>query len=78
MVFLQETKCSSKTFELILAKARANCHSVSVDASGGLAILWDPQILSLYDFHASHFCIKTTFHLLGTNIHGHLTNVYFL
>lgn len=54
---------------------------MSVDASGasgGLAVIWDPQILSLYDFHASHFYIQMTFHLIGTNIHGHLTNVYFL
>lgn len=80
MIFLQETKCNSKTLELIMAKAWANSRSVSVDASGasgGLAIIWDPQILSLYDFHASHFCIQTNFHLLGTNIHRHLTNVYF-
>ena len=81
MIFLQEMKCNRKMLELIMAKAWANSRSVSVDASGaseGLAIIWDPQILSLYDFHASHFCIQTTFHLLGTNIHGHLTNVYFL
>lgn len=46
-------------------------------ASGGLEILWNPQILSLQDFHASHFFIQTTFRLIGTNIHGLLTNVYF-
>lgn len=45
--------------------------------SGELAILWNPQILSLQDFHASHFFIQTSFHLIGTNIHGLFTNVYF-
>jgi len=80
LVYLQETKCNSTTLEKILNKASSRCHSVSMDASGasgGLAILWNPQVLSLHDFHASHYFIQTTFHLIGTNIHGHLSNVYF-
>jgi len=80
LVFLQETKGNSTVLEKILNKAWSGCHSVSVDASGasgGLAIMWNPQVLSLQDFHASHFFIQTTFHLIGTNIHGHLSNVYF-
>ncbi|WP_208081155.1 hypothetical protein, partial [Bacteroides uniformis] len=36
-----------------------------------------PQVFNLEDFHASHFVIQATFHLIGTNIHGHLSNVYF-
>ena len=51
-----------------------------VDASGalgGLSITWNLQAISLTDFHASHYLIQATFHIIGTNIHGHLTNVYF-
>jgi len=54
---------------------------VAVDASrasGGLAIAWDIQAISLYDFHANHNLIQENFHIIGTNIHGHITNVYFL
>lgn len=80
LVFLQETKGNSIVLEKILNKVWTRCRSVSADASGasrGQEILWNPQILSLQDFHASHFFIQTTFHLIGTNIHGLLTNVYF-
>jgi len=80
LVFLQETKSNSVVIERILNKVWFRSCSVSVDASGasgGLAILWNPQILNLQDFHASHFLIQATFHLIGTNIHGHLSNVYF-
>ena len=35
------------------------------------------QHISLTDFHASHHFIQATFHIIRTNIHGHLTNVYF-
>lgn len=80
LVFLQETKGNSNALEKILNKVWTGFRSVSVDALGtskGVAILWNPQILSLQDFHASHFFISTTFHLIGTNIHGLLTNVYF-
>eukprot|EP00253_Pinus_taeda_P023098 PITA_23098 len=78
--FLQETKCNSSTLGSILSKAWPGCQSVVVDASralGGLAIAWNTQALTLSDFHASHHFIQATFHILGTNIHGHLSNVYF-
>jgi len=80
LVFLQETKSNSTLLEKFFNKVWTGCHSVFVDASGtfgGLEILWNPQILSLQDFHASHFFIQANFHLTVTNIHGLLTNVYF-
>ena len=46
-------------------------------ASGGLPIIWNPQIISLSNFHVSHHFIQNSFHLVGTNSHGHRTNVYF-
>jgi len=78
--FFQETKCNSTTLERILSKAWPGCQSVVVDASsasGGLATAWNSQALNLSDFHASHNLIQATFHIVGTNIHGNLSNVYF-
>lgn len=80
MCFLQETKCNSVTLGSILSKAWPGCRSVVVDASGasgGLAIVWNTQAVTLTDFHASHYLIQAAFHILGTNIHGNLSNVYF-
>ena len=80
VVFLQETKSTSTALEQLFNKAWSGSQSVSTDAlgaSGGLAIVWNPQILLLQDFHATHCFIQATFHLIGTDIHGHLTNAYF-
>ena len=49
----------------------------SIGASRGIAIAWNPAILSLSHFHASHHFIQASFHLNGTSLKGLLTNVYF-
>eukprot|EP00253_Pinus_taeda_P028234 PITA_28234 len=80
MCFLQETKCNNTTLGSILAKAWPGCNSVAVDASrasGGLAIAWNLQVITLSDLHAAHHLIHATFHILGSNIHGNVSNVYF-
>lgn len=80
MCFLQETKCNSSTLGSILSKAWPGCRSVTVDASGasgGLAIAWNTQAIALSDLHTSHHLIQAAFHILGTNIHGNISNVYF-
>eukprot|EP00253_Pinus_taeda_P002079 PITA_02079 len=80
MCFLQETKCNSSTLDNILSKAWPGCQAAAVDASGasgGLAIAWNTQAIAISDLHASHHFIQATFHILGTNIHGNLSNVYF-
>lgn len=77
---MQETKCNSITLGIILSKAWLGSQIVAVDASGasrGLAIAWDAQGITLTDIHVSHHFIQATFHIIGTNVHGHLTNVYF-
>ena len=77
--FMQETKCNSNNLGPILSRAWPGCHSIAVDASGasgGLAIVWDPQVVSISYAHAAHKLIQAVFHILGTNLHGHLTNVY--
>lgn len=78
--FLQETKCNSTTSGSILSKAWPGCNSIAVDASGasgGLAIVWNTQAIGMIDIHVTQHIIQATFHILGTNIHGHFTNVYF-
>eukprot|EP00253_Pinus_taeda_P035376 PITA_35376 len=78
--FLQETKCTSGRLDSTLSKIWPGCRSMAVDAtgaSGGLAITWNPQSITLTNFHATHHLMQATFHFLGTNIHGNITNVYF-
>ena len=80
ILFLQETKCNSEMLGTILSKSWPSCNSVAVDtsgSSGGLAIAWDTQSIALSKFHAVHYLIQATFHPIGSNIHGHLSNVYF-
>jgi len=78
--FMQETKCNSITLGTIVSKAWPGSQTVAVDASRvsrGLAIAWHAQVIMLTDIHASHHFIQATYHIIGTNVHGHLTNVYF-
>ena len=42
-----------------------------------LEIIWNPQIISLENYHANRHFIQANFHLIGIDIHGLLTNVYF-
>eukprot|EP00253_Pinus_taeda_P003053 PITA_03053 len=80
MCFRQETKCNNSTLDSILSKAWPGCRATAVDASGasgGLAIAWNTHAIAISDLHASHYFIQATFHILGTNIHGNLSNVYF-
>lgn len=80
IIFLQENKCNSTALERIASKAWPGSLSVVVDAngaSGGLEIIWDACTIRLNNFHAAKNFIQAIFHISGTNIHGHLTNVYF-
>lgn len=77
--FMQETKCSSTLLNTTLSKAWHGYHTMAVDAiavSGGLAITWNAQAIELIDSHANHHFIQAIFHIIGTHVHGHLTNVY--
>lgn len=46
-------------------------------ALGGLTIIWDDQTIILNNIHSNKHFVQATFHIIGANIHGHLTNVYF-
>lgn len=79
ILFLQETKCNQVVLEKVAAKVWLGGGLVTaVDAqgaSGGLAILWDARTIHLGNIHANKNFIQATFHLIGTNILGHITNV---
>lgn len=80
ILFLQETKCNTTILERVAAKAWPGRLVTAVDAqgaSGGLAILWDARAIHLNNIQANKNFIQATFHLLGTNAHGMITNVYF-
>lgn len=78
--FMQGTKCSSTTLGQTLAKAWLGIQAVAMDssrASVDSAIVWDEWAITLTSIHVSKNFIQSTFHITGTNVHGHLTNVYF-
>eukprot|EP00253_Pinus_taeda_P002817 PITA_02817 len=80
VLFLQEIKCDSSVLDRIANKFWPRSHNIAVDAngaSGGLAILWDSRATELTNFHAHRNFLQATFHILGTNQYGLLTNVYF-
>jgi len=80
ILFLQETKCNSTVLEKVVAKAWPGGLVTAVDAqgaSGGLAVLWDARMIQLANIHANKHFIQAIFHIIGTNIYGHITNVYF-
>ena len=49
----------------------------AIGASRSLEITWNAQAIELTDFDANHHFIQAKLHIIGTNVHGHLTNVYF-
>ena len=53
--------------------------AIVVDAKGaarGISILWNPRVVSLYEFYATHFSLLADFQILGTCTRGFMTNVY--
>ena len=76
---LQETKSNSTSLDSIFSKLWKGSQSISVDsigASGGLTIVWNPLEVVLHNFSATRCSITTNFHILGTVVHGRITNVY--
>ena len=77
--YMQETKCTSSTLEAIFKKIWKGSNIIAVNAngaSGGLSIIWNPQIINLENLQANKNFIQGNFHLVGTDIHGLLTNFY--
>jgi len=80
ILFLQETKFNSIVLEKIAAKAWPGGMVTKIDAQGassGLASLCDARTILLNNIHANKNFIQAIFLINGTNIYGHITNVYF-
>jgi exonuclease III len=78
MLMIQETKSNSDNLKIIMSHLWKNSESISVDvvdASGGLAITWNPKEITLNDLTTTRNSFSS-FHLLGTDVHILVTTVY--
>ena len=74
----QETKSNSTSLNSILPKLWRGSQRISIDSIGtsvGLTIAWNPEVV-LHNFLATRCSITANFHILGTVVHGRITNVY--
>ena len=64
---------------MLMEKIWKGCHTTAIDANGAeenISIAWNPVVIELIDSSACSHATSTSFHILGSNIHGHLLNVY--
>jgi hypothetical protein len=76
---MQETKCMGEEASSTLQKYWNQDNHMEVDAkgvAGGLEMLWNTSIVLLDGFYTSKWTITTSFHLIGLNKLGYITNVY--
>ena len=79
ILFLQETKCSSESMDKISSRIWKGCQVMALDAtgqSGGIAILWTPQVIDLSNWRANKFSLIADFQHLITGVKGTLVNTY--
>ena len=79
IVLLQETKCGSEEMTKISKRVWKGTMVAAHDAegaAGGLALMWNPNLVSLHNICSTSFSIFGRFQILGTNIQGVVTNVY--
>ena len=80
VIFLQETKCDTAMLDKLAQRFWPGSYNIAVNANGasrGIAIIWDSRAVELTNFHAHRSFLQATFHIIGTNQYGLLTNVYF-
>ena len=79
IVFLQETKCNSEEMSKISKRVWKGSKVVARDAegaTGGFALMWNPNLVSMSNPCSTSFSISGRFQILGSNIKGVVTNVY--
>ena len=79
ILFLQEMTCSFEGLEKIRNKIWKGCQLMALDAmgqEGGIAILWQPEVVEISDWHANKFSLMAEFHLLDSDVRGSMGNVY--
>ena len=71
ILFIQETKCSSEGMDKISSKIWKGSLVMALDASGqsgGVAVLWNPQVVELSNWRANKFSLIAYFHHLVTGM----------
>lgn len=79
LVFLQETKCGSEEMTKISKQVWKGAMVVARDVEGvvgGLALMWNPNLVSISNLYSTSFSISRRFQILGSNILGVVTNIY--
>jgi exonuclease III len=79
ILMLQEMKCAGMEAEIIFQRIWKGCnyiHTDSVGASGGLAILWNPNHTILSGPFSTIGTLSAHFEVIGSNQEGIITNVY--
>jgi exonuclease III len=79
IMLLQETKCAIEEMDKILPscwKQGQGIYIVAMGAAGGLALLWNPNSVTMDNFFTTKWSISTAYRLIGSNKPGYLTNVY--
>jgi len=79
ILILQETKCAGEEASSTLQKCWNQAQHVEIDdkgTAGGLAMLWNPSIVLLDGLFTSKWTITASFHLIGSNKLGYITNKY--
>jgi exonuclease III len=79
VLMIQETKCTSEDIERMLPYCWRQGKAVSIDATGtagGVAILWNTNMVTLENFYTTRWSITAEYRLIGSDRPGHLTNVY--
>jgi exonuclease III len=79
ILMLQETKCAGMEAENIFQRIWKGCnyiHTDSAGASGGLAILWNPNHTILSGPFSTTGTLSAHFEVIGSNQEGTITNVY--
>jgi len=79
VLMIQETKCSSEDIDRLLPYCWRQGRAVSIDATGtagGVAILWNANMVVMENFHTTRWSITAKYRLIGSDKIGHITNVY--
>lgn len=75
----QETKRNTETMKKIVSKIwkTSEVHSTHAqDTSGGLTIIWNPSNVIIQEFLHATNSITKNFKIIGSDIEGTLTNIY--
>jgi exonuclease III len=79
IIMLQETKCSSDHILTLASILWKDSIVVAINSQGsteGLAIIWNPQIVSISHFISTLCSLTSQYQFIGSSKHGYITNVY--